>query len=102
MTNNSGVDGKTIGIVSYITLIGWIIAIILNSSTKSSFASFHLRQTLGLWLMLLVLSIIPIINIFAWALVLILWIIGLVSAVNGEEKPVPFVGGYFQEWFKGL
>lgn len=52
MTNNSGVDGKTIGIVSYITLIGWII--------------------------------------------------GLVSAVNGEEKPVPFVGGYFQEWFKGL
>ena len=37
-------EGKTIAIISYITIIGLIIAFIMNQSKKNSFASFHIRQ----------------------------------------------------------
>jgi len=30
---------------------------------------------------------------------LILWIMGLIAAVNGEKKPMPIVGPMFQQWF---
>lgn len=44
------VDGKVIAIVSYLSLLGWCIAICLHSqsATKSSLAAFHLRQSLGI------------------------------------------------------
>lgn len=41
-------DGKTKAIVAHITWIGWIIALILNSSEKDEIASFFIRQLLGL------------------------------------------------------
>jgi hypothetical protein len=34
--------------------------------------------------------------------VLILWIIGLIGAIKGEEKPVPLLGEQFQEWFRNI
>lgn len=30
------------------------------------------------------------------------WILGLISAINGEEKPLPIVGDMFQKWFAGF
>ena len=41
---------KTISIISYITIIGWIIAFLVynNETEKSSLAKFHLKQSLGL------------------------------------------------------
>jgi hypothetical protein len=32
----------------------------------------------------------------------VLWVIGLMGAINGQEKPVPILGEKFQEWFKSL
>jgi uncharacterized membrane protein len=46
--------------------------------------------------------IIPFIGTLTSALfvaLVILSIIGLISAVNGEEKPLPIVGPLFQQWF---
>ncbi|NVN16742.1 YtxH domain-containing protein [Muricauda sp. HICW] len=95
-------SGKTVAIVAHLTLIGWIIALIMNSSNKTEIGSFYIRQTLGIGLLGVVLSIIPIINFFAWILPLILWIISLIGAINGTKKPVFLVGEYFQDWFKSL
>ncbi len=106
-------DQKTIGIVSYITLIGWIIALVVynGSSDKSSLARFHLRQSLGILATGFVLQIISYALAFAlkfflvflipavWILVVILWVIGLIAAINGEEKPVPVLGEQYQRWF---
>lgn len=94
----SGVDPKIISIVSYLFLIGWIVALVLNNP-KQHLASFHIRQSLGIILLSIVLSFIPVIG---WIVSLVIWIIGLMSAVNGEEKPVPVIGEQFQMWFKGL
>ena len=43
-------QSKVVAIVSYITIIGWIIALILNQSKKTELGSFHVRQALLLWI----------------------------------------------------
>ncbi|MDX1943412.1 MAG: hypothetical protein SFU99_22795 [Saprospiraceae bacterium] len=99
-TPGGGMDPKTIGIVAYLTLIGWIVALVLNNP-KSEFASFHIRQMLGL-ILLSVVSWIPFIGIIVAIFALVLWVLGFISAVQGQMKTVPVLGDKFQEWFKSL
>jgi uncharacterized membrane protein len=95
-------DGKNIALIAHITLIGWIIALVMNNEKKNRFASFYIRQMLGLMICAFILSFIPMIGWFLNIGLLILWILSLVSALNGEEKLTPVVGAYFQDWFKSL
>lgn len=101
-------NGKTVAIIAYITLIGWIIALVMNNGNKTALGSFHVRQALGIMCVGVLLSIISMIidlGMLSWIInlaILVLWIIGLISAVQGEMKPVPVVGEKFQEWFKGI
>ena len=95
-------DGKTKAIVAHITWIGWLIALVINSSEKDELASFYIRQMLGLWLFSLVISFIPVINVVGWIITLVFWIISLIGAINGEMKEIPWVGKLFQDWFKSL
>ena len=95
-------DGKTKAIVAHITLIGWIIALIINSNEKDEFASYYIRQLLGLYLAGIVLSLIPQIGWIISIVVFIFWIMSLIGAIQGEKKETPWIGQYFQEWFKSL
>jgi len=102
-------EGKNIAIIAYITFIGLIIAFVMNNEKKNTFASYHIRQSLGLALTAVALSLINIIPILGWIVsflgsffVLVLWIIGLINAVNLKEKPVPVLGKKFEEWFKNI
>jgi len=95
-------DAKTKAIVAHLTFIGWIIALVINSSQKEELASYYIRQTLGLYLVAIVLGWIPIIGWILWIVVLIFWVLSLVGAVNGEMKETPVVGKLFQDWFKSL
>jgi hypothetical protein len=95
-------SGKTVAIIAHLTLIGWIIAIIMNSSNKTEIGSFYVRQVLGIFLVGFVIGIIPVVNLIGWIFPLVLWIISLVGSINGNQKPVFLVGEYFQTWFKGL
>jgi uncharacterized membrane protein len=95
-------DGKTKAIVAHITIIGWIIALVINSSEKDEFASYYIRQLLGIYLLGLVLTFIPIIGWLASVVVLVFWILSLIGAIQGEKKETPWLGKYFQEWFKAL
>jgi len=96
-------DDKSKAIVSHITLIGWIIALVLNQGeNKNELASFYIRQMLGLLILSLIISFIPFLNFILGILILVLWIMSLLGAVNGEKKLTPYVGEYFQEWFKTL
>lgn len=105
-------DEKTTGIVSYIGLIGLIIAFVMDKD-KSPFSRFHIRQNIGiniLWVVLWILSIIlgsisSILGLIVWVLFLfpfVLWVIGIIGAVQGEKKLVPVLGDKFQEWFKSI
>lgn len=95
-------DPKTIAIISYITLIGWVIALVLNNEKKSKLASFHIRQSLLLILISVVFSWIPVLNWVIGIILLVFWIMGLISAINGKEKKLPIIGDLAQDWFKSL
>lgn len=101
MSSGTIKEGKIMAIISYLFLIGLVIALIMNSNKKNAFASFHIRQSIGLWITGLVLGVIPIVN-FLGIVVFVFVIIGLVNAIQGDAKPVPFVGKYYQEWFSSL
>ena len=82
-------DTKTTSIIAYITWIGLIVAFCAGDKEGSK---FHLKQALVIFLFSL-LSIIPCIG-WIWAVfMLVCWIMGLIAAINQEEKPVPLIGG---------
>ena len=82
-------DAKTTGIVAYLTWIGFIIAICAGDQDG---AKFHVNQALVIMLFSL-LSIIPCVG-WIWAVfMLVCWIMGLIAAINEEEKEVPLIGG---------
>lgn len=100
-------DDKTKSIVAHITLIGWIIALVMNQSDKGPNTSFYIRQMLGLMLVGVAGSVIGMLTInvigtVVSVIVLILWILSLVGALSGEQKASPVVGDLFQSWFKGI
>jgi ElaB/YqjD/DUF883 family membrane-anchored ribosome-binding protein len=99
---NNPDSGKTVAIIAHITFIGWIVAIIMNNNNKTELGSYYIRQTLGIWILTFLLSIIPIIGCFAWIIGLVLVIMSVINAANEKMVPTPLLGEYFQDWFKSL
>lgn len=105
MDQNIVFEGKTAAALSYITFVGLIIAYFMNSETKNPFASFHIRQSLGLTLTYF-LFMIPLSSFNSWLVsgpfmlaFFALWIYGIVSAFQGQIKPLPIVGSFYQRVF---
>lgn len=115
-------EDKTVAILSYITLIGFIVAIVIHSSKKTKLGAFHLRQVLGFFLtciggwicvailmfiLLFVLAfmksflllLVPLVYVAFGVSLLVLWVMGLLAAINGQMKPMPVVGPLYQKWF---
>ncbi len=102
-------EGKTTAMVAYLTVIGLIIAFVLNNDKNNEFAKFHIRQSLGIMLTGLALGMIGIIPFLGWIVsiagfffVVFLWISGLLNAINGKEVKVPIMGEYYSKWFAGI
>jgi uncharacterized membrane protein len=95
-------DGKNIAIIAHLTIIGWVVALVMNNDKKDEFASFYIRQMLGLIIVAILLSWIPFLGWAVGILCFVLWIMSLVSAMNGEKKPIFLLGEQFQDWFKSL
>ena len=103
-SNNS----KTIALLAYFFLLGWIFALVLNNSNRSPLGSFHVRQSFGIMCLgALVFIIVGFSNIFILSLLAILtifvvWLLGFISAIQGELQPIPVLGTHFQNWFRGI
>ena len=103
------IEGKNIAVIAYITIIGLIIAFVMNNEKKEPFASHHIKQSLGLALTGLALGIIGIVPIIGWLINIVgifvliyMWIVGLMNAINGKESNVPFLGKKYNEWLKNI
>ncbi len=86
-----------VAVISYFTLIGWVVAMIIYDKHQSSLASFHLRQSLGLIITGAMLSLIPLVG---WVLnigVILAWAVGVYSAIQGQEYRVPLLGDFYQK-----
>ena len=57
-------DNKTLSIVAYITLIGWLIAYFSGKDKADDFLKYHLRQGFGIFIFGVILSIV--LNIIMW------------------------------------
>ena len=43
--------GKGVAIIAHLWWVGWIIALLMNSSNKTELGSFYIRQNLGFFLL---------------------------------------------------
>lgn len=108
MDNQTISEGKTAAITSYILIVGVLIALSMNSENKNQFASFHIRQGLGLTLTFIILgvSISYFENIMVaapmWIFISVLTIYGIFTAAKGETTPLPLLGKLFQKTFKNI
>jgi len=112
-------DGRTASLLSYFFVVGWSISFFtfhINEKTERS--SFHLRQTLMLYVSYIVIRyglitflslILPnlafsvgYLIVFVNMSFIALWITGLISANSGQDRPIPFVGRPAQVIFAGI
>ena len=102
-------EGKNIAVISYITIIGLIIAFVINTNKKDDFAAYHIKQSIGLAATGIALGLVGMVPLIGWIInilgifvLLYMWVIGLMNALNKKESPVPFLGEKYKEWFKNF
>ena len=96
--SSTGLDENVAGFFCY--LLGFITGIIfLAVEKKSSFVKFHAMQStitfLSLFVISFILRLIPIIGLLVypiWILTLILWLLLMIKALQGERYSLPIVG----------
>jgi len=97
--------------IAYIPILGWVYVYLLQR--KNSFAVFHLRQSVGLFLFLVgslvvwaivayLIAIIPYMAPFSVALFTIViaaylfgavtWVMGILNALKSKSTPLPLFG----------
>ena len=101
-------DSRNIAVASYITPAGWLVALLIRHicEANTAFAIFHLRQGLGLNLMLCIAWIvfkffdIWIVEQAVYVLIIISAIYGVVSAINERQKYQIPLGRLFEICFR--
>jgi len=108
-TTAAATEDKTVAVLSYLTIIGFIVAIFMHQNQKTELGAFHLRQVLGMVVTGIagsVCGMVPILGWIVWFFVVLVlfvfWILGLLSAIKGEMRPVPLLGEHYQRWFAGV
>jgi uncharacterized membrane protein len=106
-------DGKLCAILMYIFPVGLIWYLVDEKMKANAFAKFHLKQALILWIAAIIVrvalgifsSIIAFVPIIGWIFIhlvspvfwlafFVLWLVGLMTAINGREKEVPVIGKF--------
>lgn len=86
--SSSGMNAQTTSILAYITWIGFIIAVCAGDKDG---AKFHINQALVINLFAF-LGFIPFLGWIWEIFVFVCWIMGLVYAIDQNEKEVPLIG----------
>lgn len=98
-------DGKLAAIIAHFFILGPVIAFFINQEEKDPFASFYIKQNIGLTCVFLLLGALvgAIPNEFAaygfYAFIVVLWIFSFSGAVSNEYKSIPFFGTIIQKIF---
>lgn len=93
-------DGKTMAVVSYITIIGLLIAFLVNNDKRNAFTAYHIGQSVRVYILgianIMLSFVLPASLGFITSLiglgVLVLAVLGIVNAVNGKAVPLPIIG----------
>jgi len=84
-------------VVGTLPILGYVLVMILNK--KDSFALYYAKQGLVLGLATIVLQVLLMVTVILSPLTLlvgpaalVLWVLSVVNAVSGKEKPTPLTG----------
>ena len=105
--------GKTFAILGYaLSFVGLPFFLVPVITRDNAYSLYHAKQSMMIWLAGIIVSVVsviltvicigPIVGLVGALGLLVLNILGLLQSVNGEAKPLPLVGKYAVEWFKGL
>jgi uncharacterized membrane protein len=73
---------------------------------KSSFVNFHSKQAINLWIFSAGIGILAsfmlfmggFVRVVGGIFVFVLWIIGLINALNAKQKEVPIIGQFAEKY----
>jgi len=93
--SSTGLEENVAGFLCY--LLGFVTGIVfLVVEKKSSFVKFHAKQStitfLGLFVILLVIGWVPVLGTLVWIFILILWLVLMIKALQGNRYSLPIVG----------
>lgn len=102
--------GKAFSVLSYVlNFLGLPFFLLPLIQRNNAYSLFHAKQCLMVWLSALILSalnVIPCLGQIAFVVGLVALqvfnIIGLINATKGEAKPLPVIGKWGEDWFKGI
>jgi len=79
---------------------------------NNEYSLYHAKQCLILWLLgivgsvvssiLMVVCIGAILAVVVGVFCLVLTVLGIINSSKGEMKPLPLIGKWGEDWFKGL
>jgi uncharacterized membrane protein len=102
--SSTGLDANLAAMLCY--AVGWVTGLIFFVIEKDSrFVKFHAMQSLVVWIAVSVLwyfvLMIPIIGLFLspfmFLAIVILWILLMVKAYNGEKFKMPLAGDFAEQ-----
>lgn len=99
--------GKSSALIAYAPFVGFFIAFFINQDKGYPFATWHIKNMFGLFILFISSLVIQSAIDFTlgdiiWVIVFVLWIYCWIRAFRGEEKGIPFLSEKFQEWFTFL
>ena len=107
-------NNKTLAILLYVTLIGWLVSFFSSkdATPKSTLVIYHLKQGLGIFIVAVIFniaftiiaSVIPALAFLSMAglVFFVFMVIGIINAMNEQLKPIPVVGKFFEDKFSFL
>jgi uncharacterized membrane protein len=93
-------ESKLFAFLAYLLgIIGFVLVFLVRRNDK--YAMYHAKQSLMLFVAAVIISlvgIVPILGWFAYVIgmiwLVIVWVLALLRALSGVEKPVPLIGKY--------
>lgn len=101
------VSPKKKAVIGYLTIIGFFIALSMNSDKKDAFTTKHLQNMFGILLFWIcsqvsVFYINTTLGDILWLLSIVLVITQVIRAYNSKDPNIPLLSSKFQQWFKFL
>ena len=98
MNNKTKENANIISAVSYLTWVGFIVALIIRDK-NDEFTAFHINQAFMINILSIIggaLTVIPLLGEIASMIVsfvvLVLWCLGIYRAIVWSTEPLPLIG----------
>jgi len=87
------------GVLCYLGIL--VLIPLLTEAKDDPFVKFHIKQGLVLLIFAVIINVVLVIPVLGWIIGAVGWIItvylmivGIINVVNGEEKQLPILGQY--------